>query len=236
MKQLLPLDHPYQDRPHRLYVTLTNYCNRACPWCSTYSSPAGSTFLSFETFLSSIPKNGFFEIQLEGGEPTLHPDFWKFVNFAREARRCQLLVVCSNGTVLPRQEIRLRDWLKKFDMPITIKLSINHYLLEHDEELLRLALLLKQLMPEVRPENKLILNVRLRKGSYKDDQHVVDHIEKMGLMAESNIFFLQAYGLASEENWEKPYLVGSNFRIINPDGRIFGPELIARSEAMREMA
>ena len=42
---MLPHDHPTPNRPHRIYATLTNHCNRACPWCSTCSSPRGGTFL-----------------------------------------------------------------------------------------------------------------------------------------------------------------------------------------------
>ena len=52
-----PLDHPTPDRPHRLYYALTNHCNRTCPWCSTCSSPQGSTFLTLDAY-------GFFWFEL----------------------------------------------------------------------------------------------------------------------------------------------------------------------------
>src|SRR3974390_2606035 len=97
-----PLDHPTRERPHRLYVALTNSCNRACPWCSTCSSPRGQTWLSVDHFSASLPRDGYFQVQLEGGEPTLHPQFWDIVRIARENPRCVHLVLCTNGVVLPR--------------------------------------------------------------------------------------------------------------------------------------
>ena len=127
-----PLDHPTQDRPHRIYVALTNHCNRACPWCSTCSSPAGSTFLSVEAFRAALPAEGPFQVQLEGGEPTVHPRFWDFVAVARAHPRCDRLVLCTNGVVLPRQRARLDAWVARLGSPLTVKISANHHLLDHD--------------------------------------------------------------------------------------------------------
>jgi hypothetical protein len=63
---------------------------------------------------------------------------------------------------------------------------------------------------------------------------VVQQVEDAGLMPVSNVFYLQRYGFASEEaDWEPPSPVWHEFSLVNPDGRIFGPDLIARSEAMR---
>src|SRR5580700_3716841 len=93
----IPLDHPTPDRPHRVYVALTNSCNRACPWCSTCSSPRGHTRLSVDAFRDCLPGSGPFQVQLEGGEPTIHPEFWQFVAVAREHPRCTHLILCTNG-------------------------------------------------------------------------------------------------------------------------------------------
>src|SRR5262249_52824491 len=134
-----PLDHPTPDRPHRVYVALTNHCNRACPWCSTCSSPGGGTWLTVEDYLASFPEAGSFQVQLEGGEPTIHPRFLELVRLAREHPRCTHLVVCTNGVVLPRDERRLRGWVERLGAPLTVKLSVNHHLLERDQGLIALA-------------------------------------------------------------------------------------------------
>ncbi|WP_437876861.1 hypothetical protein [Sorangium sp. So ce513] len=44
-----------------------------CPWCCTCSSPRGQTFLALDRYRASFPAEGPFEVQLEGGEPTIHP-------------------------------------------------------------------------------------------------------------------------------------------------------------------
>ena len=106
-----PLDHPSLERPHRVYAALTNKCNRACPWCSTCSSPKGSTYLGVEEFITGFPKEGLFQVQLEGGEPTVHPQFWEFVQKAREHPRCTHLVLCTNGVLLPRSTEDLRRFM-----------------------------------------------------------------------------------------------------------------------------
>src|SRR3984957_3576323 len=124
-----PLDHPTPDRPHRLYVAMTNHCNRACPWCSTCSSPRGRTWLSLQTYVAGFPAEGSFQVQLEGGEPTLHPQFWDFVRLAREHPRCNHLVLCTNGVVLPRKIEELAAYIARLGSPLTLKLSINHHLL-----------------------------------------------------------------------------------------------------------
>src|SRR5579883_2605844 len=142
-----PLDHPTPNRPHRVYAALTNHCNRACPWCSTCSSPAGSTFLSLEDFERALPAEGSFEVQLEGGEPTVHPRFWDFVARARADARCTRVVLCTNGVVLPRRRERLARWLERLGQPLTIKLSYNHHLRDEDPGLLDLA---RQTLEELR--------------------------------------------------------------------------------------
>lgn len=232
----IPLDHPSPERPHRVYFALTNHCNRACPWCSTCSSPRGRTWLDVPAFVAALPARGMFQVQLEGGEPTTHPEFFEFVRIAREHPRCTHLVVCTNGVVLPRRPEKLRAWLLKLGAPLTIKLSVNHHLLDRDPGLISLATVLRDLMQELGEERLLVINVRLRRGVEHDDERARRAVEDAGLLPHANVFFLQRYGFASdEESWEQPALAGANFSLVNPDGEVFGPDLIARSEGMREL-
>ena len=234
MKTMLPHDHPTPDRQHRIYAALTNHCNRSCPWCSMYSSPGGSTFLSKQKYCQLIDRAESFELQLEGGEPTTHPLFWEFVELARANSNCSRLILCTNGTRLPRTSQKLRTWLARLGLPLTIKMSINHHLLDRDSGLLDLAKDLAALCPLNSPNLALVFNVRLRRGVENDDQKIRALVEVNGLTPWSNIFYLQKYGLATEQSeWEEPFIVGENFSLINPDGQNFGSDLIKRSEAMR---
>jgi MoaA/NifB/PqqE/SkfB family radical SAM enzyme len=229
-----PLDHPTSSRPHRVYAALTNHCNRACPWCSTCSSPAGGTFLALDDFERALPADGPFEVQLEGGEPTVHPRFWDFVARARAIERCKRLVLCTNGVVFPRRPERLAPWLERLGEPLTVKLSFNHHLVDHDPGLVDLARGTRDALGALGGDRLFVLNVRLRRGVEDDDGRVADAVRSAGLLDDANVFHLQRYGFADgETSWDEPFLVGADFRFVNPDGRVMGPDLLARSAAMR---
>ena len=232
-----PHDHPYAGRTHRVYVALTNHCNRACPWCSTYSSPAGNTWITWAQIAASLPAAGNFDVQLEGGEPTLHPHFGDFVARLRAEKRCRQLILCTNGVAIPRRTARLRDWLARLGEPLLVKLCINQYLMDHDAGLLHLAAEVQSALQQLGGVREVIYNVRLRRGYDNDDQVVLDAVRAAGLMPRANVFWLQRYGLAGNETaWDAPHLAGENFRLVNPDGRMFGPDLIGRSESMVGLA
>ena len=231
---MLPLDHPTPDRAHRVYFALTNACNRDCPWCSTCSSTRGSTYMSLESFRAAFPREGTFQAQLEGGEPTVHPDFLRFVDAARAEPRCERIVVCTNGVRMPRAPDRLRTWLDRLGARLTLKLSFNHYLLDADPGLVALAIATRDALAGLGGDRLFVLNVRLRRGVDEDDARVRDAVERAGLLPHANVFFLQRYGLAADQaSWEPPRPVWDRFTLVNPDGAIFGPDLVRRSEAMR---
>lgn len=230
----LPLDRPHAARPFRLYVALTNHCNRSCPWCSTCSSPKGSVFLSLPALRDAFPTEHPFELQLEGGEPTVHPLFWEMVALGRATPNCTRVVVVTNGVVLPRDDAGIAAWLDRYGVPGTIKLSINHHLLERDEGLLDLAQRLQRLIAVRGGDLELVLNVRLRRGTAADDARVVERVRAAGLIDRANVFHLQRYGYAAKrKDWDLPFIVGANFDLLNPDGSHHGVDLTARSEGMR---
>jgi len=220
-----------------VYVALTNHCNRACPWCSTHSSPAGSTWITRDQLAACLPAAGPFDVQLEGGEPTLHPEFRDIVRRLRAHPRCGKLILCTNGVVMPRNPGKLHAWLAGLGEPLLIKLSINHYLMAHDAGLLGLAALVRDTLAALGGVREVVYNVRLRRGYDNDDRAVRDAVAAAGLNARANVFYLQRYGMASaEQGWDEPFLAGHDFRMVNPDGRVFGTDLMARSAAMGDLA
>lgn len=160
----------------------------------------------------------------------MHPLLWQMVAAARAEPRCERIVLCTNGVKLPRDSKRLRAWLKRLGTPLTVKLSFNHHLLERDPGLAALSILLKQLAKEAGVD--FVLNVRLRPGL---DSAVEAALDAAGLRTDANVFQLQAYGFASDEAWAKPFVVGHDFTLVNPDGSAQGTDLVQRSEAMRAL-
>lgn len=232
----VPLDHPYAGRPRRVYAALTNHCNRSCPWCSTCSSPEGGTWLGLDALKALFPAEGAFELQLEGGEPTLHPRFWDFVALGRSESRCTRLVLCTNGVVLPRAPEKLKAWLARLGAPLTVKLSFNHHLLDRDPGLVGLCRGVRDGLAALGGERLFVLNVRLRRGVEDDDAGVKRAVEEAGLLPQANVFFLQRYGFAAgESSWQPPAPVYDRFDLVNPDGKAYGPDLVARSEGMRAL-
>ncbi len=228
----LPLDHPSLRKSPRLYFAITNQCNRACPWCSVYSSPEKSTFLELEKYRALLPNDQSFEVQLEGGEPTIHPQFWNFVEAARAHSNCTLLVLCTNAVRFPRENEELIKFLNKLGSPLLLKISVNHYLLDRDPGLLVLLEKIKAWTLS-KSNCKLIINVRRRKGADQDDNWILEKLKASHLLELANDFFLQRYGLASDQiDWELPFVVSDQFKMINPDGEIHHGDLITRSEAM----
>jgi hypothetical protein len=187
--------------------------------------------------MKALPDSGAFEVQLEGGEPTVHPAFWSFIEATRGLSQCTRLVLCTNGVALPRNTPQLQNYLDRRGSPLTVKLSVNHHLLDQDHGLLQLAGRIRTEFQTSGRDQDLILNVRLRRGVVQDDQGVVDAVRDAGLLDLANVFHLQRYGMASgEAGWDLPNLVGTNFRLVNPDGTVLGTDLIARSEAMKGLA
>jgi hypothetical protein len=227
----LPHDHPTERAFERLYVAITSACNRACPWCSVGSSPEKTSRMEPEELAAHFPAEGPFELQLEGGEPTVHPRFFEFVDVARAEPRMRRLVVCTNGVSIPRESEPLARWLERLGAPALIKLSINHHLLERDAGLLELAKRLRE-----RAGLELVLNVRRRRGAPGDDAWVMDAVRAAGLESVTNDFFLQRYGLARDEaGWERPFSVRGGYVMVNPDGARFEADLEARADAMERL-
>lgn len=234
-------DAPHPGRPHRVYVAVTTACNRACPWCDTASRPGKRTWLGRAAFERLLPPEGTFELQLEGGEPTLHPDLGWMVARARATGRCARVVVCTNGVLLPwRDDATLDAWLVRLGAPLTVKLSVNHHLLEADPRLVERAGRLAGAVDArtaAGHDVQLVLNVRRRRDpAVSDDAWVVEAVERAGLLARANVFFLQRYGLARDDaRLEPPFLVGHDFTLANPDGTTWGTDLEARSRAMEAL-
>ncbi|PYU02299.1 MAG: radical SAM protein, partial [Acidobacteria bacterium] len=89
-------------------VELTDSCNLRCPVCYAGSGPERTEHRSLaliEKMLDAVVRNEGHPdvVQLSGGEPTLHPDFFTIVKLAK-ARPIRHLMVNTNGLKIAQDE------------------------------------------------------------------------------------------------------------------------------------
>lgn len=218
----------------RLYINITNRCNVSCPFCCQYSSPQRNCYMSFETLQSIVDRHEKFEVQFEGGEPTIHPDFIKMVNYCMNHKECGRVVIQSNGierAILERCLIEKDYWTK-----LVFKISFNDYLYKlgiptnadaniKNNHLFNL-LLLKQNIQFV-PNTKLIINARVSENDCND---VTQLLTDNGLIDDAVIYAIQKYGRSTEGI--VPFIKQNikDWKVFTSDGKCFEQDLIARSE------
>jgi organic radical activating enzyme len=104
-------------------VEICDYCNLRCPVCYAASGPERQQFRTLaqiEKMLDAVVRNEGDPdvVQLSGGEPTVHPDFFKIVEMAK-ARPIRHLMVNTNGVRIAQEEDfvkRLADYKEYFEV------------------------------------------------------------------------------------------------------------------------
>jgi hypothetical protein len=94
-------------------VEICDYCNLRCPVCYAESGPERQQFRTLdqiEKMLDAVVRNEGHPdvVQLSGGEPTVHPQFFEIVELAR-ARPIKHLMVNTNGVRIAQEE----DFVKR---------------------------------------------------------------------------------------------------------------------------
>jgi molybdenum cofactor biosynthesis enzyme MoaA len=220
---------------NRLYINLTNKCNTACSFCCMFSSPNKNIFMDFDTFKKIVDTDHpecNFELQLEGGEPLLHPDFYLFLEYARSTKRCNKIVLTTNGILLTKNLQRITDFVAASKIKFLVKCSINYHLYSLDNKLFKKSRDLFTATEFI--ENfEVRFNVRLR----KEDDWIIEKLKENKIFELSNIYELQNYGRMNDERYVKPFIVQNidNWNIYSCDGVCFGKDLIARSEYERNL-
>ncbi len=101
-------DHFDKLSPCVVLLEIVRSCNWSCPTCLAASPKAGGgdvTFIPLDEVKSRIQKllnkRGYIEIlQLSGGEPTLHPQFFDILTWCQENPDIHVVMVNTNGTKL----------------------------------------------------------------------------------------------------------------------------------------
>ena len=104
-------------------VEITDACNLACPICYAESGPHRQTHRSFEQvefMLDCVVRNEREPdiVQISGGEPTIHPQFFEILDAAKR-RPIKHLMVNTNGIRIAQEPDfarRLKDYLPGFEL------------------------------------------------------------------------------------------------------------------------
>ncbi len=93
-------------------IEIVESCNLKCPTCyadSPFAPPASHSYLSLDEFWSRVNKvierKGPLDIlQLSGGEPTLHPQFFELLEPVLPDKRIGYTLINTNGVLLAKDE------------------------------------------------------------------------------------------------------------------------------------
>ncbi len=96
-----------------MLIEITQSCNLTCPTCYAGSSPLNKSFMSVEQFTDLL--DGLLEkgkgdadlIQLSGGEPTIHPQFFELVEIALQ-KGIKQVYINTNAIKLSRRDFAER--------------------------------------------------------------------------------------------------------------------------------
>ena len=104
-------------------VEITDHCNLRCPTCYANSGPERKSYRSLEeieAMLDAVVANEGEPdvVQISGGEPTLHPDFFAILDAARK-RPIRHLMVNTNGVRIATEDgfaERLAEYMPGFEL------------------------------------------------------------------------------------------------------------------------
>lgn len=113
-------------------IEIVDSCNLACPTCfaaSPHGIGANTKFRSFENVTDRISgvisRKGPIEIiQFSGGEPTIHPEFFKLVEWVIMNPDIEVLLINTNGVRLARDAEFIAEMQRVMEMPEAHKIQL----------------------------------------------------------------------------------------------------------------
>lgn len=113
----------------KLYINITNHCDVCCPFCCIESDSKRQSFMRFDTIYKLLHDIDVPTIvQLEGGEPTTHPQFYLFLEYISTLDNVQEIVIDTNSLTLDKHIDKIVDIAVRNKRLITVKPSYNTYL------------------------------------------------------------------------------------------------------------
>lgn len=212
----------------KYYINITNHCNRRCPFCCMYSSPENERFMDFDDFyglLYDLDGEGNTIIQLEGGEPTLHPQFALFLEYACSLKAVEKVVVDTNGTTIDHVLPVMTEAAARNRKEVEVKMSLNDYLLRQDRRLVKTILDTYYALEFV---DCIFVSANVRGETLQQAQRLADMLPGVP----KSIYTFNDYGRARGKDYAPLRInkVWDEWTCVATDGTDFGTDLIARSE------
>ncbi|MDD4984050.1 MAG: radical SAM protein [Candidatus ainarchaeum sp.] len=101
--------------PDILDMQITTHCNMNCKFCYANINKKEGNNLDFKyikTVFNDAKKKGLCFVSITGGEPTLHPDFYKIVNYAKSLGFA--IHLNTNGTIINKKIISVLKKINNF--------------------------------------------------------------------------------------------------------------------------
>jgi radical SAM protein with 4Fe4S-binding SPASM domain len=130
------------ETPCLIWFELTRRCNLTCDHCFIDGGEARENEMpASEVYrlLDEFAEMGVWGVSFTGGEPTLHPEFSNFVNYARKKRL--LVGIATNGMFLTHE---LLDSMPRDGVIVSVSLDYVHIDGNHDFDVATKALLRAQ--------------------------------------------------------------------------------------------
>lgn len=193
-----------------------------------FSSKSKNTFLSFDRFKEVIDScNNEFELQLEGGEPLLHPNLFLFLEYARYTNKCSKIIITTNGIILDKLINKLVEFTASSKIKMLIKHSINFHLEKINSNIYKKCRNFYT-ATEFVDNFDVRFNVRVE----SDNDPIISKLKEFKIYDQSDIYQFQSYGrYLGKSNYSKPVIVQNidEWYIYSSDGICFNQDLVARS-------
>lgn len=111
--------------PLVINIELTNKCTENCIWCPRDAMTREQGFMKFDIFkkmIDEIPKGQKLRRLYVHwmGEPLLHPEFLRFVEYAKSKDVAEMIVIATNGVLLNKEMMKGMTDLKIDELFIAI--------------------------------------------------------------------------------------------------------------------
>lgn len=121
------------NKKDRLVINLTNACNEYCPFCITDAGGRRSHYMQEDEFYNIINDENIAlgsEIQLTGGEPTLHPHLLTFIKDIIKSNKFSKIILDTNSILLDSVIEDIYSAANGGRTVLWLKISINYYLVD----------------------------------------------------------------------------------------------------------